>query len=342
MHSALDALGVANRSSVLRQFKKSALSEGLLSDHDFADLAQRIETDPKRALRAIKTWSPPVGIDLTPCPPEWLRPGWRLATMFYWQEAIDELVSNLVQDAKSNTKPMRQCEVEEALHDIAHSARAILSRTAQKEIAELLRSEIAAEFLDPGEVVEHRKGGGVTIVFPSPKLRRSRAANYDGATSSPEYLPAEQTLYALFPMALMCALQDLQRLADRRADAADLKDVGGGKNAAHLLRPPLKRGLAIKCIAMIREAKGALPRHGQVLSLIESIWALAGLGPESFERPIREGLVLFRSRGDRSRNYADSLAVDLAISQHHFALRDPFSRSWRRTIAARNNSDATS
>jgi hypothetical protein len=88
----------------------------------------------------------------------------------------------------------------------------------------------------------------------------------------------------------------------------------------------MKRGLAINCIAMIREATGRLPKPREASPLIESVWSLAGFDPESFERPIREALALFRKKNG-SRNYTDSLAIGLATSQHHFPLRDPFTRS---------------
>ena len=298
VRNALATLGIqpADRSLALRRFKR-ALSEGRLSDHAFTTLVDRIEADPKKAMREIRTWSPPIGIVLKPAPPEWLRPAWRLATMSYWQAAIGDLVSDLSSSTKPNSKPMRQSEMAEALREIARSARTIVNRLAHAEIAEFLEVEVACEFLDPPQVLRH-KDGSATVTFPPPKLRRSaartRTSKRDGVAPSEEYFPSEQSLYALFPEALLCALQDLQRLADCRAD--QIKDKGGATVAEYVLRPPLKRGLAIKCIAMIREEKGTLPKPRDVLSLIESIWALAGLNPESFVRPIKEALALFKGK----------------------------------------------
>jgi len=334
MRNALAALriGPTDRSLALRDLKQRALSEGQFSDHALTTLVRRIETDPKQALREIRAWSPPVGIDLAPAPPEWLRPAWRLATLFYWQKVIDDLVSNLSKDARPNAKPMRQSEIAEALREISRSVRAILNQVAHNEVTEFLEGEVAAEFLDNPEVLEHRDGSA-TVMFPPPKLRQStaetRTSKCDSAVQSTEYFPAEQSLYALFPRALTCALEDLERLADRRADAPDLIDKGSSKTAAHLQRPPLKRGLAIKCIAMIQQATGKLPTPKELSPLIESIWGLAGLDdgePESFDRPIKEALSLFRRKGG-SRSDPDYWAISDATLQHYLTLLDPFTRS---------------
>jgi hypothetical protein len=325
---ALTALGVSQteKSNALARFRGSALKgRRSVEDSEVVRIEHDIIKNPRRVLSEIREkvkWSRRGGIAAAFPLSEWLRPAWQAARISYIELSIVELAEKMRFAKDFENASIRQGEAANALREVARAARNILSWIKKDDVVHLMQEAIGFEFIPPAVKTEHNDGS-VTIAFPPPKLRLTNPASARRGPDS-EYLPAEQTLHALWPKALICALEDLQRLAAQRAKDDDLRDVGSPtKKVCHVRRPPAKRWISIECVGLLWAALGRFPRPKVVKELVIPVADLAGFdNEEGFDEQVKEAVRICRP-GNSARSWPDELARSIAC-QHLITLADPF------------------